>query len=110
MIRSWLNRLNVHLRAPQGRRPRRVAARVRLRPRLEELENRLVPATITWMGGAAGIWSTVANWSTGTLPGAGDDVVIDGSVTVSHAVGSDTVNTLSLGAGAKLQVVGNSSA
>ena len=57
----------------------------------------LFGATVTFTGGADGkgtAWRTDANWDTGSQPGAGDDVVIDGkSVTVSGAV---AVNSLTV--------------
>jgi hypothetical protein len=110
MFRSWLNSLKLRLLRRLGRRHARPLARPRFRPRVEELENRLAPAAIvSWVGGATGSWGVATNWSTGNLPGAGDDVVINGPVTVSHAAGADSIHTLSLGSGATLQVVGNSS-
>ena len=41
------------------------------RPRLESLEDRLTPATHTWMGPAGGAWSTPANWN-GGIPTTGE--------------------------------------
>jgi hypothetical protein len=105
MVRPWLSRLLRRLAFPRPRRHRRAWAR----PRVEPLEGRLVPATVTWVGGASGTWATAADWSTGALPGSGDDVIINGPVTVTHAAGSDTIHTLSVGPGATLQITGNSS-
>jgi len=34
-------------------------------------------ATIQWASGVSGHWETAADWSGGTVPGAGDDVIID---------------------------------
>ena len=65
----------------------------------ERLENRLLLATVNWIGGS-GDWNTVANWSDGAtnrLPNAGDDVFLDkagGPLTITHASGSDTVHSL----------------
>lgn len=41
-------------------------------------------ATISWIGSGSGDWTNPSNWNTGTVPGAGDDVVIaqSGSYTV----------------------------
>ena len=49
-------------------------------------------ATVTWIGGS-GDWSTPANWSTDSLPGTNDDVVIEAgaSITVTHSTGTDAV-------------------
>ena len=51
--------------------------------------------TITWVGGS-GDWGVAANWSTGALPGANDDVVIGlgTNITVTHSSGADTVKSL----------------
>ena len=51
--------------------------------------------TVTWVGGS-GDWSTTANWSTGALPGAGDDVVVGPgpAITVTHSSGADTVRSV----------------
>jgi hypothetical protein len=52
-------------------------------------------ATATWIDGT-GNWTTAADWSTGTVPGAGDDAVIPfGTVqlTTPITVGSITLST-----------------
>ena len=51
--------------------------------------------TVSWVG-QSGDWSTATNWSTGSLPGPSDDVVIPAgsSITVTHSTGSDTVNSI----------------
>ncbi|MBL8866569.1 MAG: hypothetical protein JNK93_13500, partial [Planctomycetia bacterium] len=41
-----------------------------------QLEDRVTPATITWINAAGGSWGTAANWDLGRLPTTGDDVVI----------------------------------
>ena len=38
-------------------------------------------ATITWIAGSAGNWSSGINWSGGVAPGVSDDVVFDGTGT-----------------------------
>ncbi len=67
-------------------------------PGLECLERRVQLSTVTWVTQASGDWDTASNWSTGKLPGAGDDVVIpalpSGDV-VTHSTGSDTVHSVS---------------
>ena len=53
-------------------------------------------AAVSWVGGS-GNWNTATNWSTGALPGPGDDVVISPvatSITVTHSSGAHTVNSL----------------
>src|SRR5437899_12948611 len=37
-------------------------------------------ATKTWDGSASGNWATAANWSGGTLPVAGDDLLFTGGI------------------------------
>lgn len=67
----------------------------RRRPQLELLEDRLVPAVVTWVGGS-GDWDTPSHWSTGSLPTPADDVLINTpSVTVTHSQSAnDSVRTL----------------
>ena len=52
-------------------------------------------ATATWVGGS-GDWNTAANWSTGSLPGTNDNVVIGAgaSITVTHSSGTHTVQSV----------------
>ncbi|MEM9827624.1 MAG: hypothetical protein AAF958_13615, partial [Planctomycetota bacterium] len=61
---------------------------------------------VSWVGGD-GDWNTGANWSTGSLPRAGDQVLIPGAdVTVSISSGNPSVGSLT-GAGT-LQLTGGS--
>src|SRR5580658_9047866 len=59
------------------------------------LPSSLKAATVTWVAGN-GDWSVSANWSTGALPGAGDDAVIPAgtAITVTHSTGADTISSL----------------
>jgi len=77
-----------------------------VRPRLEALEDRVLPSTVSWASSTSGEWTTATNWSTGMVPAAGDDVVINQSaaVTVTLAV-STTIHSLSL-TGATLNLTG----
>lgn len=69
-------------RAPSRRawRNRRVDS-PRVRPQLEYLEDRCVPALVTWVNAAGGNWLDKDNWMDASgvhrLPAIGDDVVID---------------------------------
>ena len=45
--------------------------------RLETLEARENPATVTWLPTTGGYWSNPLNWSTGMLPGPADIAVIN---------------------------------
>src|SRR5262249_35343144 len=74
------------------------------RPRIDELESRILPSTYTWNNSNGGDWDTVSNWTVNgavatQLPGAGDDVVINAlnpGSTVTHSTAApDVVNSLS---------------
>src|SRR4051794_7577918 len=103
------------LRNPVGRRTRsrkRNLSGRRLRLQAERLEDRLMLARITWIGGS-GDWDSGINWSNGTGPGPADDAVIDvAGVAVTHSTGSHTVQSLTMNdpftlAGGTLIVTGN---
>lgn len=61
----------------------------------------LLAANITWTGSSGGDWSNSSNWSTGSVPGAGDNVTFNTSVTATMN-GNLTVSI------ASLNVTGNS--
>src|SRR5262245_40545284 len=67
---------------------------------LERLEDRTVPSAATWIAGN-GDWDVASNWSTGAVPGAGDDVDINVSgITITHnAATAHSVNSLKLESG-----------
>ena len=53
-------------------------------------------ATVSWVGGS-GDWDTATNWSTGSLPGTNDNVVINppgGPFVITHSTGSHVVNSI----------------
>lgn len=62
---------------------------------LSALTAQVSAATVSWVGGS-GDWDTPSNWSTATLPGPNDDVVIDrpGDITVTHSSGTHSVKSL----------------
>ena len=66
---------------PRFRRLRATLAalrrRHRCRPGVESLEERRLLATVNWISTGSGNWDVAANWSTGQVPGPGDDVVIN---------------------------------
>jgi hypothetical protein len=69
--------------------------------RLEILEDRNLPSTVTWINPAGGDWDTAANWvddqGVHRLPGPADDAVIDTpGITVTHNMffTSDSVHSL----------------
>ena len=48
----------------------------------------------TWIGGASGVWSDPANWSTGVVPGTQDEVLIDSNAGQESTVVLDVNTTL----------------
>src|SRR5690349_3405025 len=64
---------------------------------VEALEDRIVPSLVTWTNPGSGNWDTAANWSGGSVPGAGDDVVINTAAAATVTVLSgDAESVLSL--------------
>ena len=57
-----------------------------------------VAATVSWIGSEAGSWRDPANWSSGALPGPGDDVVVASSPapTISYAEGDARIASLTM--------------
>ena len=65
-------------------------------------------ATKTWTAGASGSWALGTNWSGGTIPVAGDDIVINptGVWTISN-VPSISLNSISIGGSSTVRLTGN---
>ncbi len=85
---------------------------------LERLEDRTVPSTVNWIAGS-GNWDNPANWSTGSIPGSGDDAVIStqsaatitvvpGDVLSVKSVSTDGPDTLAILQGGSLSVAADS--
>jgi hypothetical protein len=118
---AWFSRSGRIVRALLGvsetstkRRPiRRAASRIE-RLLLERLEDRVVPAPVTWVNPAGGDWDTPGNWSTDALPGSTANVIIpavSSPITHSQAI-NDTVASISTAgnltlSGGSLTVTGN---
>ncbi|MGO9811409.1 MAG: hypothetical protein ACLP53_11625, partial [Isosphaeraceae bacterium] len=53
-------------------------------------------STVDWISPTSGNWNVGSNWSTGTVPGPGDDVVINqsGSPTITISTGTQSVNSV----------------
>ena len=92
-------KLPLWLRNPIGlrtrSRKRSLSRRDLFHPLLEALEERVLPATVSWIGGS-GDWNTAANWRddalVNRLPGPDDDAVIDvAGISVTHTSGTHTV-------------------
>ena len=77
----------------RDRRPRRSNS---FRPRIESFEPRTLLSAVSWTGAAGdNNWDTASNWSTDSVPGAGDDVTIDIAANVVHSERvSDSINSL----------------
>src|SRR5258708_797353 len=92
MLRRVLNQLCDLV--PFRTRLRKLSRRLPLR--LEVLEDRTLPATITWINAAGGSWHTAANWDLNRTPTTGDDVVIPDlgaagpNITIAYSTGTTT--------------------
>ena len=64
------------------------------KPLVEVLERRRLLTAVDWTATTSGDWDLGSNWSTGKVPGPGDDVTIDvAAVTVTIDSGSFSVNS-----------------
>ena len=65
-------------------------------PRIEVLEDRrLLTTAINWISATSGSWDDASNWSPKTVPGPGDDVVINvPGVTVTISSNVESVNSI----------------
>ncbi len=64
---------------------------------IESLERQTLLAQVSWILAGNGDWNTAANWSTGKVPGTGDDVNIDGasgSYVIAYSSGTSAVNSI----------------
>lgn len=71
----------------------------------------VVPATVTWTGTVSGAWGAAGNWSSQTVPGAGDSVVIPSKVATGRmpSLGAAAVvDNLFVQAGDSLTLAGQS--
>ena len=59
---------------------------------VEVLEPRQL-LSVSWISKTSGNWNLGSNWSTGTVPGPGDDVIINesGSPTITVSSGTQSV-------------------
>ncbi|HND55065.1 MAG TPA: hypothetical protein PLV92_21775, partial [Pirellulaceae bacterium] len=92
---QWARRLWRQAVRSRGQRQHRLRKQLRLS--LEPLEDRRLLAVVKWINAAGGAWNVGANWDTGAVPTAADDVTIDvanANVTITHSAGADTVRSL----------------
>jgi len=64
---------------------------------VESLERQNLLAEVSWILAGNGDRNTAANWSTGKVPGAGDDVNLDGasgSYVIAYSSGTSVVNSI----------------
>ena len=86
-LSPWLDRPR---QAPPSRREYRF-------DQIESLERQTLLAQVSWILAGNGDWNTAANWSTGKVPGAGDDVNLDGasgSNVIAYSSGASAVNSI----------------
>src|SRR5262249_53387970 len=79
-----------------------------LRPWVQDLEERVVLSTITWVGPDGGDWDSTANWSPQQVPTASDNAVIapTSSETIIHNTSTrDAVFNLSTNANTTLKLI-----
>ncbi len=101
-LSTWLRSLRSATRPRFGKfRRRGLGCQPPLpRMKLEHLEDRSVPAAVSWVGGD-GDWGVTSHWSTGAVPGAADDVTINApGVTITHVAATPrSVHNLTLQGG-----------
>ncbi len=88
--------------------PRRIRARRKRPLAFEPLEQRIEPAPVFWVG-ASGDWSAPTNWSTGLVPGPGDEVVIDANAGLTISITSpQSVDSIAMTGNDHLAIAGGS--
>src|SRR5438105_3374429 len=93
------------MRSRRSAAPHRRTCRTRSARWLEALETRRLLASISWTNPLGGDFNNPANWSSNTVPGPGDDVLInsdlDNNIRYDYQItlnGSASINSLNLGA------------
>src|SRR5438128_7395476 len=78
-------------RSRANRRPARMPASF-FRPRLEQLESRVVPAPIVWTGNSSSdnSWTDPQNWQGNLVPSVGDDLIFPGGAKQTHSTNTFT--------------------
>jgi hypothetical protein len=84
--------------AARGTRRDRVDKGSSRRPGLEALEDRCVPATLTWVGPAGGTWSTAANWYPAAVPNSSSSLQFGTTFGGTTNSSTDDMPSLSIGA------------
>src|SRR5690349_28653 len=88
--------LKKQCRGPRRLRRRQSGKILFVRLGFERLEDRVVPASYSWTGGAGTLnWADAGNWSGNVTPGSGDDVTINKSGVGTIAItGAQSVRSL----------------
>ena len=74
----------------------------------EPLESRQLLSTVDWISPNSGNWNVGANWSTGEVPGPGDNVVIEQATSPTITISSGTQSVLSVTATDPIAITGGS--
>src|SRR5260370_25588426 len=89
--------MSIMRKLPARNRPVRTAP-PRVRLKCEALEDRVTPATMTWLGAVDGTWSHAGNWATTdvthSVPQNGDAIVLPARA--PNTTQTDDLGTLSL--------------
>lgn len=89
----------------------RLAASTRRGGRVERLENRLCLSAVNWINPNGGNWDVAANWSTGAVPAAHDDVTINTASAATITIQSgdtESIHSLTTAANDTLSITGGS--
>jgi RHS repeat-associated protein len=81
------------------------------RPGVEVLERRQLLSVVNWISSSSGDWNTPGDWSTGKVPGPGDDVSINpvmGATPIVTISSGDTESVNSITASDPLSITGGS--
>jgi RHS repeat-associated protein len=94
-LRLWQHRGAQRKSSRNGVPRRQRPGKVRLQ--LEVLEGRILPASPAWINPGSGNWDDGANWSTGQVPGPGDDALISTTAAATITIQSgDSITVHSL--------------
>ena len=106
MFRHLKRTIFPSLKPTDRRRESRSLRDFHLRRAIEGLEERVVPAAVTWLPSGGGIWELGSNWSTGTIPTAADDVTINlgAASTISFTRPGDVANSITTNNNAALEI------
>src|SRR6266480_1767921 len=76
---------------------------------LEPLEERTLLSAVNWINPGSGNWDVPANWNGGSVPGSGDDVIINTAAPATILIqtgDTEQVNSLTTAANDTLSLTG----